>query len=111
MHGSLHCVVFMDDLYSHITNIPLFKLCIESGKDIRLTCLPSGQTDKLQPLDSRPFGTMKAKWSDYKLFHHVDPQFEEKSSCLSLLYDQRWNEVAKRSTIWPFSTKCSWIIR
>ncbi|GAU97117.1 hypothetical protein RvY_08470 [Ramazzottius varieornatus] len=46
------CVVLMDGHYSHVTNIKLFKLCIESGKDICLICLPSGQTDKLQPLDS-----------------------------------------------------------
>ncbi|GAU90271.1 hypothetical protein RvY_02709 [Ramazzottius varieornatus] len=70
------CVVLMDGHYSRVTNIQLFKLSIESGKDICLIRLPSGQTDKLQPLDSCPFGTMKPKWTAYKSFHRINPQFE-----------------------------------
>ncbi|GAV00912.1 hypothetical protein RvY_11695 [Ramazzottius varieornatus] len=61
----------MDGHYSHILKIRLFKVCIESGKDIRLVCLPSGQTDKLQLLDSSPFGTLKPKWSSYKSFYSI----------------------------------------
>ncbi|GAU91648.1 hypothetical protein RvY_03867 [Ramazzottius varieornatus] len=63
----------MDGHYSHITNTQLFKLCIESGKDTCLICLPSGQTDKLLPLDSCPLGTMKSKWTAYKSFHRINP--------------------------------------
>ncbi|GAV02586.1 hypothetical protein RvY_13130 [Ramazzottius varieornatus] len=49
---------------------------VSSPVKICLICLLSGQTDKLQPLDSCPFGTMKPKCSAYKSFHLIDPQFE-----------------------------------
>ncbi|GAV08498.1 hypothetical protein RvY_18180 [Ramazzottius varieornatus] len=70
------CVVLIDGHYSHVTNIQLFKLCIESGKFVCLISLPSGQTDKLQPLDSCPLETMKPKWTAYKSFHRINPQCE-----------------------------------
>ncbi|GAU89557.1 hypothetical protein RvY_02094 [Ramazzottius varieornatus] len=55
------CVVLCDGHYSHVNNAQLFKLCRDSGKDIKLICLPAGQTDKLQPLDNCTFGFMKVK--------------------------------------------------
>ncbi|GAV07148.1 hypothetical protein RvY_17023 [Ramazzottius varieornatus] len=69
------CIVLFDGHYSHVNNAQLFKLCRDSGKDIKLICLPAGQTDKLQPLDNCAFGCMKEKWKNYKASRRLDPTF------------------------------------
>ncbi|GAV04923.1 hypothetical protein RvY_15123 [Ramazzottius varieornatus] len=38
-----------------------------------------------KPLDSCPFGTMKSKWTAYKSFHPINPQFEVIKHRLKLL--------------------------
>ncbi|GAV06067.1 hypothetical protein RvY_16103 [Ramazzottius varieornatus] len=70
------CVVLCDGHYSHVINAQLFKLCRDSGTDIKLICLPAGQTDKLQPLDNCTFGCMKVKWTNYKASKRLDPSVE-----------------------------------
>ena len=71
----------MDGHHSHVLNAQLLKLCIDfnlqkSGKEVQLVCFPTGQTDKLQPLDNCPFGSMKPKWIAYKDDSRIDPYFQ-----------------------------------
>ena len=71
----------MDGHHSHVLNAQLLRLCLnfnltKSGKEVQLVCFPTGQTDKLQPLDNCPFGSMKPKWIAYKDDSRIDPEFQ-----------------------------------
>ena len=65
------------------------KLCMDfnlekSEKEVQLVCFPTGQTDKLQPLDNCPFGSMKPKWIAYKDDSRIDPNFQVINHSLKL---------------------------
>ena len=75
-------VIFFDGHYSYATsNLQLLEMCLEhnkvSEKQVQLVCLPSGQTDKLQPLDYCSSLNVKDKFRRYKDYYRVmDSDFE-----------------------------------
>ncbi|GAU89153.1 hypothetical protein RvY_01737 [Ramazzottius varieornatus] len=67
--NELKSVIFLDGHYSHVNNLRLIRYCKqffeESGKQVEIFCLPSGQTSHLQPFDVSAFGGVKKKWKMY----------------------------------------------
>ena len=88
--------MFFDGHYSHATsNLQLLEACLKhneiSAKKAELLCFPSGQTDKLQPLDKVPFGGMKQKFKRYKNFYRImDPNFEVRNGFLKCVKCGVW---------------------
>ncbi|XP_055349060.1 uncharacterized protein LOC129595950 [Paramacrobiotus metropolitanus] len=58
-------VIFLDGHSFHMLNDEFIHECLMSEKDITVVILPSGQTDKLQPMDIKVFGPVKKYWRDY----------------------------------------------
>ncbi|GAU90325.1 hypothetical protein RvY_02756 [Ramazzottius varieornatus] len=103
---------------SHVNNAQLFKLCRDSGKDIKFICPPAGQTDKLQPLDNCASGCMDVKWNNYTASRRLDPTFEmtrnfsaehlallctQETSRLSSDFETSLRSGFKNTGIFPFS--------
>ena len=64
-----------------LATLQLLEYCLgnhkTSDKNLQLFCLPSGQTGKLLPLDSVPFGGVKDRFERYKDYHRIlDSDFE-----------------------------------
>ena len=68
-------VIFVDGHFSHVSNLLLVQHCqeyfVESGKRVEVFCLPSGQTNQLQPFDVSVFGGVKKKWRGYLRAMHL----------------------------------------
>ena len=62
-------MIFLDGHYSHTNNISLLEAVEEfeneTGKKVRLVCIPPGLTDILQPLDVAVFSGVKKRWNEY----------------------------------------------
>ncbi|GAV02619.1 hypothetical protein RvY_13160 [Ramazzottius varieornatus] len=62
----LENVVFVDGHFSHVKNLLLVRYCKElyekTAKQVEIFCLPTGQTNHLQPFDVSVFGGIKKKW-------------------------------------------------
>ncbi|GAV06048.1 hypothetical protein RvY_16087 [Ramazzottius varieornatus] len=68
-------VLFVDGHFSHVNYLLLVKYCRqffeESGKRVAVFCLPTGQTNHLQPFDVSVFGGIKKRWHDYLASRNV----------------------------------------
>ncbi|GAU95585.1 hypothetical protein RvY_07183-2 [Ramazzottius varieornatus] len=62
-------VIFVDGHFSHVNCLLLVKYCKtffkDTGKTVEVFCLPTGQTNHLQPFDVSVFEGIKKKWHDY----------------------------------------------
>ncbi|GAU99357.1 hypothetical protein RvY_10374 [Ramazzottius varieornatus] len=61
-------VVFVDGHFSHVNNLLLTRYCKffeKTGKEVAIFCLPTGQTNHLQPFHVSVFGGIKKRWRKY----------------------------------------------
>ncbi|GAV02971.1 hypothetical protein RvY_13466 [Ramazzottius varieornatus] len=62
-------VVFVDGHFSQVNNLLLVRYCKElyekTAKQVEIFCLPTGQTNHLQPFDVSVSGGIKKKWRMY----------------------------------------------
>ncbi|GAU89292.1 hypothetical protein RvY_01858 [Ramazzottius varieornatus] len=68
-------VIFVDGHFSHVNWLLLARYCKEflkeTGKRVEIFCLPTGQTNHLQPFDVSVFGGIKKKWHNYLASRNV----------------------------------------
>ncbi|OWA51492.1 hypothetical protein BV898_15972 [Hypsibius exemplaris] len=65
--------VFVDLRFTHLGNLEFVKVCLNSGKDIRIVCIPSCQSGKMKPLQLDKYiagSNVESRWGQFLRDHH-----------------------------------------
>ncbi|XP_055335902.1 uncharacterized protein LOC129586602 [Paramacrobiotus metropolitanus] len=104
-------VIFVDGHFSHLNNLRFLMDCTENCKDIKVICLPAGQTSHLQPLDVSGFGPVKKRWRNYLRSVSMQVSTKVDKQCFALhlveilpLFNLEKNIISgfRRAGIFPF---------